>query len=88
MTVMVKSCLFDLYTSVLETSSIDSKNVLVNKLTFVGSHQVTLMRSASSLVCYPIRLKGYKAHLCGLKNVTFVVSCVCVMALQYYVLTV
>ena len=38
------------------------------------SHQVTLMRSVSSLVCYPIRLKGYKAHLCGLEDV---VSCVC-----------
>ena len=33
--------------------------------------------SKRSLVCYPFKLKGYKAHLCGLENVTFVVSCVC-----------
>ena len=43
--------------------------------------------SKHSLVCYPFKLKGYKAHLCGLENVTFMVSCVCVMSLQYYVLT-
>ena len=76
MTVMVKSCLLDLYASVLKTSSIITlKNVVVNRLTCVASHQVTLMRSASSLVCSPIRLKGYKAHLCGLEDV--VSCCVC-----------
>ena len=68
MTVMVKSCLFDLYASFSIL-----KNVVVNRLTCVASHQVTLMRSASSLVCSPIRLKCYKAHLCGLEDVTFVV---------------
>ena len=60
-----------------------SKNIVAN-LCGLPSGDIDEV-SKRSLVCYPFKLKGYKAHLCGLENVTFMVSCVCVMSLQYYV---